>query len=80
MLRMIGHALLGLIIGIVARLLLPGPDPAGLIMTAIIGMLGAWVGGLLGHVFGLYKKGEGAGLIMSVIGAMLLLVIYRHLR
>lgn len=78
MLRMIGHAIVGLIIGIVAKLLLPGHDPGGFIMTAVIGMVGAWVGGLLGHLFGLYKSGESAGFVMSVIGAMLLLLIYRH--
>jgi uncharacterized membrane protein YeaQ/YmgE (transglycosylase-associated protein family) len=77
MIRMIGHALLGLVIGIIAKLLLPGHDPGGLIMTAILGMVGAWVGGLLGHVFGLYKKGETAGIFMSIIGAMVLLLIYR---
>jgi uncharacterized membrane protein YeaQ/YmgE (transglycosylase-associated protein family) len=76
---MIGHAFLGLIIGIIAKLLLPGADPGGVIVTAIVGMLGAWLGGLLGHAFGLYKTGESAGVVMSVIGAMLLLLIYRYL-
>jgi len=79
MLRMIGHAIMGLIIGIAAKLLLPGADPGGIIVTAIIGMVGAWLGGLLGHLFGWYKTGESAGLVMSVIGAMLLLLAYRFI-
>ena len=79
MLRMIGHAIMGLVIGILAKLLLPGNDPGGFIVTAIIGMLGGWVGGLLGHVFGLYKQGEGAGFVMSVLGAMALLLAYRFI-
>jgi uncharacterized membrane protein YeaQ/YmgE (transglycosylase-associated protein family) len=79
MLRMIGHAVIGLVIGIVAKLLLPGADPGGLLVTALIGMVGAWLGGLLGHAFGWYKQGESAGLVMSVIGAMLLLLAYRFI-
>ncbi len=79
MLHMIGHALFGLVIGIVAKLLLPGRDPGGFIVTALIGMLGGWLGGALGRMFGWYKEGEAAGFLMSVVGAMVLLVAYRML-
>jgi uncharacterized membrane protein YeaQ/YmgE (transglycosylase-associated protein family) len=52
MLHMIGHAIFGLIVGLVARFLLPGPNPAGLIVTAILGIAGGWLGGQLGRWFG----------------------------
>jgi uncharacterized membrane protein YeaQ/YmgE (transglycosylase-associated protein family) len=77
MLHMIGHAIVGLLIGLVARLLLPGADPHGLIVTAIVGMLGGWLGGVIGRALGWYKPGHPAGFVMSVIGAMLLLLLYR---
>ena len=77
MIHMIGHALLGLVIGVVAKLLLPGRDPGGLIVTALIGLVGGWVGGRIGRLFGWYEEGHPAGFVMSVVGAMLLLLAYR---
>ena len=77
MLHMIGHALFGLVIGIVAKFLLPGHDPGGLIVTAIIGMVGGWLGGWIGRALGWYQEGHPAGFGMSVVGAMALLLIYR---
>ena len=77
--HMIGHALFGLVVGIVAKLLLPGPDPGGLIVTAIIGMVGGWLGGLIGRVLGWYPEGHPAGFGMSIVGAMALLLGYRFL-
>ncbi len=79
MLHMIGHALFGLVIGIVAKFLLPGKDPGGFIVTALVGMAGGWLGGLLGRLLGWYKEGEAAGFLMSIVGAMVLLVAYRML-
>ncbi len=79
MLHMIGHALLGLLVGVVAKLLLPGGDPGGLLVTALIGMVGGWVGGRIGRMFGWYDEGHPAGFVMSVVGAMLLLLVYRFI-
>ena len=70
----------GLVIGLLARLLMPGPDPAGFLLTIVLGIAGAFVGGMLGRVLGMYAPGQPAGLIMSIIGAMLLLVLHRTLR
>ena len=77
MLHMIGHAIFGLIVGLVARFLLPGPNPAGLIVTCILGIAGGWLGGQLGRWFGWYKEGHAAGFLMSVVGAMVLFFLYR---
>jgi uncharacterized membrane protein YeaQ/YmgE (transglycosylase-associated protein family) len=80
MFSMIGHAVFGLIVGVVAKLLLPGHDPGGLIVTALIGMVGGWLGGVLGRALGWYGEGHpAAGFVMSVIGAMALLLAYRFI-
>lgn len=79
MLSMIGHAVLGLIVGLVAKLLLPGHDPGGLLVTAVIGMVGGWLGGVIGRALGWYGEGHPAGFVMSVIGAMALLLAYRFI-
>jgi uncharacterized membrane protein YeaQ/YmgE (transglycosylase-associated protein family) len=79
MIHMIGHALFGLVVGIVAKLLLPGHDPGGLILTAVIGMLGGWFGGWIGRALGWYQEGHPAGFGMAVVGAMALLLVYRFL-
>ena len=69
--------IIGLIVGAVAKLLMPGRDPGGIIVTMLVGVAGALIAGWGGHVFGLYRAGEGPGLIASIIGAMVLLFIYR---
>jgi uncharacterized membrane protein YeaQ/YmgE (transglycosylase-associated protein family) len=69
-------ALIGLVVGFVARALHPGKDNLGLIMTAILGIAGSFAATFLGQALGLYKQGQNAGFIMSVIGAVILLVIY----
>jgi uncharacterized membrane protein YeaQ/YmgE (transglycosylase-associated protein family) len=71
--------IIGFVIGLIARALMPGRDPAGFIITTVLGVAGALVGSLIGRVFGFYGEGAPAGLIMSVIGAILLLVGYRYL-
>ncbi len=79
MMSMIGHAIFGLIVGLVARFLLPGRDPAGLIVTALLGIAGGWLGGWIGTQMGWYKEGSPVGFVMSVVGAMILFGAFRML-
>lgn len=69
--------IIGLVVGAVAKLLTPGRDPQGCIITMIIGIVGAFVAGLLGRSMGWYAEGEPAGFIASVVGAVLLLLLLR---
>jgi uncharacterized membrane protein YeaQ/YmgE (transglycosylase-associated protein family) len=71
--------LIGLVVGGVAKLLMPGKDPGGWVITMVLGIAGSFVGSFLGRLLGLYAAGETAGFIMSVIGAMLLLLLHRKL-
>jgi uncharacterized membrane protein YeaQ/YmgE (transglycosylase-associated protein family) len=71
--------IIGLVIGAIAKLIMPGKDPGGIIVTMLIGIVGALLAGFLGRTLGWYHEGEAAGFIASVIGAILLLVIYRLL-
>jgi uncharacterized membrane protein YeaQ/YmgE (transglycosylase-associated protein family) len=68
---------IGLIVGGIAKLLMPGKDPGGCIITILLGIAGAFVAGYLGRLLHWYEPGQPAGFIASVIGAMLLLLIYR---
>ena len=67
----------GLVVGVVAKFLMPGRDPGGFIITTALGIVGALLGGGLGRAFGLYRDGEPAGFIMAVIGAVAVLFVYR---
>jgi uncharacterized membrane protein YeaQ/YmgE (transglycosylase-associated protein family) len=70
--------IIGLVAGAIAKLLMPGRDPGGIVVTMLLGVAGAVVAYLLGRVFGWYSRpDEGPGIIASIIGAMLLLGIYR---
>ena len=69
--------IIGLVIGAVAKLLMPGKDPGGFIITILLGIAGSFVATYLGRALGLYGENSSAGFIMSVIGAMILLLIYR---
>jgi uncharacterized membrane protein YeaQ/YmgE (transglycosylase-associated protein family) len=69
--------IIGLIVGAVAKLLMPGKDPGGLFVTMVIGVVGALVAGFLGRTLGWYGEGEPVGFIASVVGSILLLIIYR---
>ena len=69
--------IIGLVVGALAKLIMPGRDPGGVIITMLLGVAGAFLGGWIGHAFGWYSAGEGPGIIMSVIGAVILLAIYR---
>ena len=72
--------IIGLIVGAVAKLLMPGKDPGGFIITMLMGIAGSLVGTWLGRAVGWYREGESAGFIMSVIGAIILLAIYHLVR
>ena len=74
--RMLAHAFFGLIVGFVARAVLPGRQHMGLVMTMILGIVGAWLGGLIGRMAGMYEEHRKAGFLMAVLGAVVLLVIY----
>ena len=69
--------LIGLVIGVVAKFLMPGRDPGGCIITILLGIAGSFVASFLGQQMGWYAPGQPAGFIFSVIGAMILLLIYR---
>ncbi len=69
--------IVGLIVGALAKLVMPGKDPGGFIITILLGVAGAFVGGWIGHALGWYAAGEGPGIIVSIIGAVILLAIYR---
>lgn len=75
----LGWILFGLIVGLVARLLVPGPQPGGLAMTIVLGIVGALLGGWLGQVSGLYPESQFAGFIMAVVGAVVVLLLSRVL-
>ena len=67
----------GLVVGVLAKLLMPGNDPGGFIVTILLGIAGAMVGGFLGRAMGFYGPGQVAGYIMSIVGAIILLALYR---
>jgi uncharacterized membrane protein YeaQ/YmgE (transglycosylase-associated protein family) len=80
MFGIIGWILFGLVVGVIAKFVMPGRDPGGFIVTVLLGIAGAVVGGLLGRVTGFYGPGEPAGFLMALLGAVLLLFLYRRLR
>jgi uncharacterized membrane protein YeaQ/YmgE (transglycosylase-associated protein family) len=67
----------GLVVGIVAKFIMPGRDPGGMILTIVLGIVGAMLGGWVGRVLGLYREGEAAGFLMAVVGAIIVLALYR---
>ena len=75
----LGWILFGLLVGVVAKLLMPGRDPGGMIVTILLGIVGALVGGFLGRVLGRYREGDPVGFLMAVMGAILVLFIFRKL-
>ena len=76
----IGWIIFGLIVGALAKFVMPGKDPGGWIITTLLGVVGALVGGFLGRMLGLYKEGEPAGFVGAFLGAVLVLWIYRKTR
>lgn len=77
MFGIVGWIVFGLIVGVVAKLLMPGRDPGGMIVTVLLGIAGAVVGGFIGRAMGLYGPQDMAGMVMSVVGAVVLLFLYR---
>jgi uncharacterized membrane protein YeaQ/YmgE (transglycosylase-associated protein family) len=69
--------IIGLIVGAIAKLIMPGKDPGGIIVTMLIGIVGALLAGFLGRALGWYAEGEPAGFIASIVGAVILLILYR---
>ena len=76
---MIGWIFFGLFVGLAAKLLLPGPDPGGVIVTILLGIGGGFLGGFIGQTLGWYREGDPVGFIMAVVGAILILLAYRLL-
>lgn len=73
----LGWILFGLIVGALAKLVMPGRDPGGIIITMLLGIAGAVIGGFIGRALGFYGPGQTAGWVMSFLGAVVLLAIYR---
>jgi uncharacterized membrane protein YeaQ/YmgE (transglycosylase-associated protein family) len=80
MFHLLWEALIGLLIGAVAKLIMPGKDPGGILITMLIGIAGSLLATFIGSHMGLYQEGQAAGFIMSVIGAVVLLAIYHFIR
>jgi uncharacterized membrane protein YeaQ/YmgE (transglycosylase-associated protein family) len=70
--------LFGLVVGAFAKLLMPGNDPGGIVVTILLGVAGSLVGGFFGRMIGLYDRGQAAGFLMSLVGAIILLALYRQ--
>ena len=77
MLGLIWTILIGALVGALAKLMMPGRDPGGFFVTALLGMAGALVATFLGRALGLYEPGQGAGFIASIVGAIVVLFVYR---
>lgn len=80
MLSLLWTALIGLVIGAVAKLIMPGKDPGGIWITMLLGIAGSFLASWLGRLAGWYQQGQSAGFIMSVIGALILLAIYHLIK
>ena len=79
MVGIVGWILFGLIVGVIAKLIMPGRDPGGIIVTMLLGIVGAVLGGFLGRSLGFYGPQQAAGWLMSIVGAILVLMVYRVL-
>lgn len=78
MIGILGWIVFGLVVGVLAKLVMPGRDPGGMIVTIVLGIAGAVLGGFLGRLLGWYQPDEAAGFIMATLGAVLLLFLYRR--
>jgi uncharacterized membrane protein YeaQ/YmgE (transglycosylase-associated protein family) len=77
MLHLLWEAIIGLIVGAIAKFLMPGKDPGGIFITMLLGVAGALLATFIGSHLGLYQEGQSAGFLMSLIGAVIILAIYR---
>ena len=77
MLGIVGWIVFGLVVGVIAKLIMPGRDPGGIIVTMLLGIVGAVLGGFLGRSLGFYGPQQAAGWLMSIAGAIVVLFIYR---
>jgi uncharacterized membrane protein YeaQ/YmgE (transglycosylase-associated protein family) len=73
----LGWIVIGALAGIIAKAIMPGRDPGGCIVTILLGIAGAMLAGFLGNALGWYKQGQGAGFIAAIVGAILILFVYR---
>ena len=73
----LGWIVFGLVVGAIAKLLMPGRDPGGIIVTMVLGIVGALLGGFIGRELGMYGTDESAGFVMALIGSVIVLAIYR---
>ena len=80
MFSLLWEAIIGLIVGALAKFIMPGKDPGGIFITMLIGVAGALLATFIGSHVGLYKEGQRAGFIMSLLGAIVLLAIYRLIK
>jgi uncharacterized membrane protein YeaQ/YmgE (transglycosylase-associated protein family) len=78
MLGILGWIVFGLIVGALAKLVMPGRDPGGIFVTIALGIAGALVAGFIGRALGWYQPGEPAGFLMATLGAVVLLLVYRQ--
>jgi len=74
---MLWMIVVGLVVGVVAKLLMPGRDPGGFVITILLGIAGSIVAGFLGRSIGWYAEGQPAGIFASIVGAIILLIAYR---
>ena len=77
MIAILSWIVFGLIVGALAKLVMPGDDPGGIMVTILLGIAGAIVGGMVGRAMGFYGPGQAAGYLMSIVGAIVLLALYR---
>jgi uncharacterized membrane protein YeaQ/YmgE (transglycosylase-associated protein family) len=79
MIGFIAWIVFGLIAGVIAKLIMPGRDPGGMVMTILLGIAGAVIAGFIGQLLGWYRPGDAAGLIAAILGSVLLLFVYRRI-
>jgi uncharacterized membrane protein YeaQ/YmgE (transglycosylase-associated protein family) len=79
MFGILGWIVFGLVVGVIAKFLMPGKDPGGIIVTMLLGIVGALFGGFIGRSLGMYDANQSAGILMSIVGAIVVLFIYRLL-
>ena len=80
MLHILWTLIVGLVIGGLAKFIMPGKDPGGIVITMLLGIAGSFIGSWIGRLLGLYAESQSAGFLMSLVGAIVLLAIYRLIR